>query len=75
MKARVRSAPTPQPPPDVPPPWFLPVRAAQRPSQREAIAVANGGNPRRDRRNALAQFLGVAVPAAALLTIALRGCL
>lgn len=74
MSPRARSAPTPQPPADAPPPWLLPVRVAQRPSQRRALLIANGGHPVRDRRNSLAQLGGVLLVGAALATIAIRGC-
>jgi hypothetical protein len=45
----------------------------QRPSQREAVRVANGARPGVERANAVAALAVVVVPLAALVAIFLRG--
>lgn len=45
----------------------------QRPSQREAVRVANGARPAVERANAVAALAAVVVPLAALVAIFLRG--
>ena len=45
----------------------------QRPSQREAIRVANGARPRVELANAVAALALAVVPLAALVAIFLRG--
>jgi len=45
----------------------------QRPSQSEAVRVANGARPRVERANAVAALALVVLPLAALAAIFLRG--
>ena len=45
----------------------------QRPSQREAVRVANGARPRVERANAIAALALVVLPLATLVAIFLRG--
>lgn len=53
---------------------MIPVRLKQRPSQREAVRVANGANPAHEYAAALAQLVCVCLPALALFSIVVRGC-
>jgi hypothetical protein len=54
---------------------MLPVSLLRnRPSQRDALAEANGRRPAMDRTNALAQLGAVALCLVVLVTIAIRGC-
>jgi hypothetical protein len=65
-----RSDPRPSDPVGV-----LPTLIRQRPSQREAVRVANGARPRVELANAIAMLVACVIPALSLFAIAVRGCL
>jgi hypothetical protein len=52
-----------------------PTLIRQRPSQREAVRVANGARPRVELANAIAMLVACVIPALSLFAIAVRGCL
>lgn len=56
------------------PPGLVPVKLATRPSQREALAEANGRDTSADHRREIAITVLVAVATLVLLVIAARGC-
>lgn len=53
---------------------MTPVQMKLRPSQREAVRVANGANPAHEYAAAIAQIVAVTIPALSLFAIIVRGC-
>lgn len=56
------------------PAGFTPTLLRQRPSERRAVARANGRDPWRDENNLLAQLGAIALCVAVVLAVAIRGC-
>ena len=53
---------------------MMPVRMRRTPSQRHALARANGRDPHREQSNLMAQFGAIALAVAVVLSVAIRGC-
>lgn len=60
--------------PDPSSPGLAPTVLRQRPSQREAVRIANGARPGVELGNALAMLIACLLPALSLFAIAVRGC-